>query len=262
MHHQFKIDIFEGPLDLLLHLIREQKMDIYDIPIAEITQQYVRYLDLLKELNLDVAGEYLVMAAELTRIKSKMLLPRQEMEEDEKEEGEDPRDELMRRLLEYQRFKVAAFELRKMEYETQQVFTRKGPLIPETGGGDGEIVEANVFDLLSAFQGILKGRKLKDDYEVKITALSVAEKIDRFLEILNASESVTFSSLFTVLNTKVEVIVTFLALLELIRLRLVNIQQTGHFETIRIYLTADKEAQKAALQDYSDSFSPQEQTEI
>ena len=127
MSYQCNLDIFEGPLDLLLHLIKEQKMDVYDIPIAEITRQYLTYLDLLSELNLEMVGEYLVMAAELAKIKSKTLLPTPETEEDAlAAAGEDPRAELMRRLLEYQRYKEAAFELRQKEYDRQQLFTRSG----------------------------------------------------------------------------------------------------------------------------------------
>lgn len=252
MTHHFKLDIFEGPLDLLLHLIKEQKMDIYDIPIATITKQYLEYLDLMQELNLDVAGEYLVMAAELARIKSRMLLPVQDAGEDEDEEGVDPREELARRLLEYQRYKEAAFELRKMEHEQQQVFTRTRSVALEDQE-ENTLIDANVFDLFAAFQGILKNKSFRDDYEMKITHLSVYEKLERLLEILNASESVTFSSLFTALSAKEEVIVTFLALLELMRLKLVRSQQAGHLETIRIYLAADKEGQEAALIHYKES---------
>ena len=132
MNYQCNLDIFEGPLDLLLHLIKEQKMDIYDIHIAEITKQYLTYLDLLSDLNLEIVGEYLVMAAELTNIKSKTLLPVPETEEDALlDAGEDPRAELMLRLLEYQRYKEAAFELRQKEYDQQQLFSRTGEVVLE-----------------------------------------------------------------------------------------------------------------------------------
>jgi len=127
MTYRCNIEIFEGPLDLLLHLIKEQKMDIHDIAIAVITRQYMDTIDLMQDLNLEVAGEYLIMAAELTRIKSKVLLPVQEQELEEGEEGQDPRAELMRRLQEYQRYKEAAFELRVREHDRQQVFcARRG----------------------------------------------------------------------------------------------------------------------------------------
>ena len=159
MNYQCNLDIFEGPLDLLLHLIKEQKMDVYDIPIAEITRQYLTYLDLLSELNLEMVGEYLVMAAELAKIKSKTLLPTSETEEDAlAATGEDPRAELMRRLLEYQRYKEAAFELRQKEYDQQQLFSRTGEVVLDNSEQE-LLIEANVFDLLTAFQKVLKERK-------------------------------------------------------------------------------------------------------
>tara|TARA_B100000686_G_C16615677_1_gene876325 strand:- start:248 stop:1033 length:786 start_codon:yes stop_codon:yes gene_type:complete len=251
--YQFKLDIFEGPLDLLLFLIKEQKMDIYDIPIADVTKQYMDYLELIQELNLDVAGEYLIMAAELARVKSKTLLPHDpEATEEMDDEGIDPRDELTRRLLEYQRYKEAAFDLRHKEYERQQVFTRQSPMLPQV---DHELPpgNANVFDLLVAFQKFIKGRDFKEEYEVKITTLSVSDRLESILEILNASKTVTFDSMFTVLNVKRELIVTFLALLELIRLRLVQVEQAGQFETIRLYLSSSKEEQGLAIRVYREA---------
>jgi segregation and condensation protein A len=250
MAHQCKIDIFEGPLDLLLHLLKEQKMDIQDIPVAEITRQYMDTLDLMQDLNLEIAGEYLVMAAELTRIKSKCLLPVQEQELEEGEDGQDPRADLMRRLLEYQRYKDAAFELRVREHDRQQVFVRGGDVPLEDGGGEEILLEASAFDLLNAFHNILKNKEFKKDYEVKVSTFSVADRLIHILEILNAAETVTFDSLFTVLNTRQEVIVTFLALLELMRLKLLRIQQVNQFDPIRIYLSSDSETQDEALQHY------------
>lgn len=257
MNYQCKLDIFEGPLDLLLHLIKEQKMDIYDIPIAQITRQYMEYLDVMQDLNLEVAGEYLILAAELTRIKSKVLLPVQEPESEE--EGQDPREDLVRRLLEYQRYKDAAFQLRKREYERQQIFVRGAELEIEEFGEKEILVEASVFDLLNAFQNILRNREFKKNYEIKISTTSVSDRITHILEILNATESVTFESLFTVLNTKQEVIVTFLALLELIRLKLVRIQQMKHFDSIRLYRSTDWETQEEVLRQYH--ASPEDENE-
>ena len=254
MTYQCKIDIFEGPLDLLLHLIREQKMEIHDIPIAKITQQYMDYIDLMKELNLEVVGDYLVMAAELTRIKSKTLLPVQEIEDEDGEEGVDPRAELTRRLLEYKRYKEAAFELRQREYDRQQVFIRGTELELEEEEGGETLVEASVFELLQAFQGILKKNSYKKDYEIHISTYSVSDRISYILEITNASESITFESLFTVLNSRQEIIVTFLALLELMKLSLLRIQQGKQFGAIRIYQAADQELQKEVLKDYQDSW--------
>ena len=252
MNYQCNLDIFEGPLDLLLHLIKEQKMDIYDIRIAEITKQYLSYLDLLSELNLEMVGEYLVMAAELAKIKSKTLLPIPETEEDVlTAAGEDPRAELMRRLLEYQRYKEAAFELRQKEYDQQQLFSRTGEVVLENSEEE-LLIEANVFDLLTAFQKVLKEKSFKKNYEIKVTTLSVSDRISGILEILNASESVTFDSLFTTLNTKQEVIVTFLAILELMRMQLIRSQQARQFDVIRIYAAVSREVQEEVLKEFYD----------
>ena len=252
MNYQCNLDIFEGPLDLLLHLIKEQKMDIYDIRIAEITKQYLSYLDLLSELNLEMVGEYLVLAAELAKIKSKTLLPIPETEEDVlTAAGEDPRAELMRRLLEYQRYKEAAFELRQKEYDQQQLFSRTGEVVLENSEEE-LLIEANVFDLLTAFQKVLKEKSFKKNYEIKVTTLSVSDRISGILEILNVSESVTFDSLFTTLNTKQEVIVTFLAILELMRMQLIRSQQARQFDVIRIYAAVSREIQEEVLKEFYD----------
>jgi len=253
MNYQCNLDIFEGPLDLLLHLIKEQKMDIYDIRIAEITRQYLTYLDLLSELNLEMVGEYLVMAAELAKIKSKTLLPTSETEEDAlAATGEDPRAELMRRLLEYQRYKEAAFELRQKEYDQQQLFSRTGEVVLDNSEQE-LLIEANVFDLLTAFQKVLKEKSFKKNYEIKVTILSVSDRIGDILEILNVSESVTFDSLFTTLNTKQEIIVTFLAILELMRMQLIRSQQSRQFDAIRIYVAVDRETQEKILKEFYDA---------
>lgn len=250
MTYQCKLDIFEGPLDLLLYLIKEQKMDIYDIPIAQVTRQYLDYLNLMQDLNLEVVGEYLIMAAELTRIKSKVLLPVQETEGDEVEEGVDPRDELARRLIEYQRYKDAAFELRKREYDRQLIFGRGRELEFDDSPSEDTIIDASVFDLLTAFQKVLKDRSFKKDYEINISEYSVTDKIKEILENLNASESVTFDALFTEASNKQEIIVTFLALLELMRLKLLRVQQVKHMDAIRIYSSADRETQEEVLAQY------------
>ena len=251
MTYKCKLKIFEGPLDLLLHLLKEQKMDIYDIPIAEITQQYTQYLEMMQEMNLELAGEYLVMAAELTRIKSKTLLPGPETEEDAHlTAGEDPRAELMRRLREYQRYRDAAFELRMKEHDRQQVFLRGGEIEIEESSENSQLVDATVFDLFKAYQKILDSKSFEKDYEIDITEMSVTDRIQYILDILNSSDSVTFESFFTVLNSKQEIIVTFLAILELMRLKLLRVQQSQHFETIRIYKSADQETQDATLQEY------------
>ncbi|HIE42649.1 MAG TPA: segregation and condensation protein A [Nitrospinaceae bacterium] len=251
MTYRCKLEIFEGPLDLLLHLLKEQKMDIYDIPISEITRQYMESLALMKELNLELVGEYLVMAAELAHIKSKTLLPTPETDDEwDAGGGEDPRAELMRRLREYQRYRDAAFELRMKEHDQQQIFVRGGQIEVEQDSEEKELVEVTVFDLFKAYQKILDTKSFEKDYEIEINEISVTDRIEHIMEILNSVESVTFDSLFTVLNSKHEIIVTFLAILELMRLKLLRIQQTHHFETIRIYKAANQETQEAILKEY------------
>jgi len=251
MTYQCKLKIFEGPLDLLLHLLKEQKMDICDIPIAEITKQYMEYLELMQEMNLELVGEYLVMAAELARIKSKTLLPAPEIEDEaDFGGGEDPRAELMRRLREYQRYRDAAFELRMKEHDRQQIFSRGGEIEIEESSENKELIEVSVFDLFKAYQKVLDTKSFEKDYEIEITEMSVTDRIQYILDILNSSDSVTFESFFTVLNRKQEIIVTFLAILELMRLKLLRVQQSQHFEPIRIYKAVDQKTQDAILQEY------------
>ena len=251
MTYKCKLKIFEGPLELLLHLLKEQKMDICDIPIAEITKQYMQYLELMQEMNLELVGEYLVMAAELTRIKSKTLLPSPETDEEgDFGGGGDPRSELMRRLREYQRYRDAAFELRMKEHDRQQVFSRGGEIEIEEDSENSELMDATVFDLFTAYQKILDAKSFEKDYEIEITEMSVTDRMQYILDILNSSDSVTFESFFTVLNSKQEIIVTFLGILELMRLKLMRVQQSQHFETIRIYKSADQKTQDDILQEY------------
>ena len=215
-----------------------------------ITRQYLEYLGLLSELNLEMVGEYLVMAAELTKVKSKTLLPTPDTEEDGiAASGEDPRAELMRRLLEYQRYKEAAFDLRQREYDQQQLFTRPGD-IDLNDSGEDELIEVNVFDLLTAFQKVLKNKSFLKDYELKVTTLSVSDRVGDILEVLNASDSVTFHSLFTILNTRQEIIVTFLAVLELMRLQLIRSQQGNQFDSIRLYVAVDRQMQDDVLKEF------------
>ncbi len=252
MSYQFKLDFFEGPLDLLLFLIKEQKMDIQDIPISAITDQYLSYLDLMQDLNLEVAGEYLLMAAELTRIKSRTLLPaKPEEEEIDPDTGVDPRAELMRRLMEYQRYKDAAFQLRQREFDQSQVFSRSGEVTVDEK--EETLVDANVFDLLTAFQKMVQQKSFKKDYEIEVSILSVEDRIKYILEILNGADSVTFESLFTPINTRQEVIVLFLALLELMKLGLIRVQQVERLETIRVYKTVDKDEQEEILKNHQGS---------
>jgi segregation and condensation protein A len=179
--YTFRLEGFEGPLDLLLHLIQKNELDIFNIPIALITEQYLEYLQLMKVLNLDIAGEYLLMASTLLHIKSKMLLPKSS--EGEEEEGEDPRAELVRRLLEYQKYKQAAGELEKKPMLDRDVFIRWIPLEPGEKTEE-ERIEVNLFDLLEAFRQVLERVKPETIHEVVLEHLSVEDKIEEILTIL------------------------------------------------------------------------------
>lgn len=235
MDYRVKLEIFEGPLDLLLHLIKMQELDIYDIPIALITKQYLEYLGLMRALNLDIAGEFLVMASTLTLIKSKMLLPPSE-EEGEDESGEDPRKELVESLLEYQRFKELATELKEKELAQADIFKRGGA---EQEAGEEDIwIDASIFDLLSALKNLLD--KVPEDVskEIFIDEINVSERINFIMESLEGEEFLSFDQLFSDMVNRMEIIVTFLALLELIRLKMIRAEQISRFGTIRIYRAA------------------------
>jgi segregation and condensation protein A len=226
--YKVNLPAFEGPLDLLLHLIRKNDVQVTDIPIAEILEQYVEYLGLLQELNIDLAGEFILMAAELTHIKSKMLLPDASEDEDE---GEDPRADLARRLLEYQRFKEAASTLGRRPLLNREVFVRPHIASEEE---EEENLEADAFKLLLAFQQILKTLKPEQYHEVVVERLSVTERIYELLEKLKANPQSTFEALFEGQFTKSQCIVTFLAILEMARLKLIKVFQASAEAPIRV----------------------------
>jgi len=247
-----KLEIFEGPLDLLLHLIKKNEIDIYDIPITVITQQYLEYLEMMKSLNLDVAGDFLLMAATLLHIKSKMLLPpaEDELGEEKEEAEEDPRAELVRRLLEYQRFKEAAAELAKGTLLDREVFTRQffeEKLLPEAE--EVIIGEVTLFDLLEAIKKVLKEIPLAEFQEITLDQLSIKEKIHQIMKEIWDRESLTFTDLFVSSSSRGEIIVTFLALLELLRLRMVKVFQADSFGPIRIFSPIEREEGQKRLQE-------------
>jgi segregation and condensation protein A len=234
MTYKVKLEIFEGPLDLLFYLIKKDELSINDIPISSITEQYLQYLELMRMLDLDIAGEFLVMAATLMHIKSKMLLPPDETEVEREEE--DPRSELVRKLLEYRRFKEAAQALREKELIQKEVFHRTGVKRPvdEDPGQDGPYFEASIFDLLSAFSKVLKEIPRDSFYEVVKDEVTVSEKIHEIFHILVKSPSIYFLDLFKTEGAKIHIIATFLALLELIRMKEVVIKQDRIFGDIQI----------------------------
>ncbi len=217
-----QLPIYEGPLDLLLHLIRKDDLSIADIPIASITEQYLAALELMQGLDLDVSGEYLVMAATLLHIKSKTLLPREEGGEEDDDEGGDGREELVRRLLEYERFKNAARDLEEREILNRDVFARQGRSAPVR---EVSFEQLSVFDLMSALQRVLERFPEPSVHTVVQETVSVRERMTGILDELGRRTSVLFHELFDAAGSRMEVVVTFLALLELIRIRAVNAVQ-------------------------------------
>lgn len=230
MSYKVKLEVFEGPLDLLLYLIKKNEIDIYDIPIADITEQYLEYMELMRMLDLNIAGEFLVMAATLIHIKSKMLLPPEEPEMLPMEE-EDPRDELVRRLLEYKKFKEVANVLQDLEGQRKKIFTRD--VSSETEPGE-IFFEASVFDLITALTKVLKDVPKEVFQEIVKDEFTVEQKLHDLLHLLIKSPVLDLLELFKTSKNKLEIIVTFLAVLELIRLKEIIIVQKQHFGDIEI----------------------------
>ncbi len=227
----FKLPIFEGPLDLLLHLIKENKIDIYDIPILDITKQYLNYLELMKELNLEIAGEFIVMAATLIYIKSRMLLPPDEKPE---EQIEDPRTELVQRLLEYQAFKDAALSLREREDVWKNVFRRTQSDEQDFENEPGMLFfEASLFDLVSAFKNLMV-KAPEQIVEITRETLTISDRINYIMEKIEGKDGIKFEELFEGNLTRITLIVSFLAILEIIRLGLVKAYQEKTFGSIWI----------------------------
>ena len=238
--YSVKLDAFEGPLDLLLHLIRKNEVDIYDIPISLITRQYLDYLKLMKELNLDLAGDFLVMAATLLQIKSRLLLPLPEPEEGEGDEPEDPRAELVRRLLEYQRYRDAGLELGARELLGREVFARPcrdGCCLEGVAAAEEGPLELDLFELAEAFRTLLARMPLARAHEVAAQeTLSIVDAINQILTRLDGHESLEFTALFADEDmTRERMIVTFLALLELCRIKLVKVLQNSRYGPIYLY---------------------------
>ncbi len=231
-----KLDLFEGPLDLLLHLIKKNEVQIVDIPIATITDQYLAMIEGLPELNLDNAGEYLVMAATLMVIKSRMLLPGEPGEDEELEE--DPRAELVQQLLEYQRYRESAGHLASRPLLQRDVFATPGEPASAVGGDpDGPPVrDATLGDLLEALRGVLERIAKPRPHEIQRPMRSVAECVQSILSHFALTERVEFGELFEPEATRADVIVTFLALLELVRLRVIRAQQEERFGSISLIL--------------------------
>ncbi len=236
---EYKVDleVFEGPLDLLLYLIRKDEVDIYDIPIERITNQYMEYLGVMRMLDLNIAGEFIVMAATLMMIKSRMLLPVEDQNpEEDEEEGDDPRWDLVRQLVEYKKYKDIAGQLQEREYFQEHVFGYGGT---NAGAKDVEdpglaLQDVSLFDLISAFQDVLKKAPPEELGEIADDRFTVADQIDIVLKTVRADGSIRFSQMFGRMASRNEIICTFLAMLELLRLRQISAVQDDHFGDILI----------------------------
>ncbi|MEO6847387.1 MAG: segregation/condensation protein A [Chthoniobacterales bacterium] len=240
--YKVKLDVFEGPLDLLLYLIKRDEVDIYEISIERITRQYMEYLDAFQMLNIELAGEFIVMAANLLYIKSRTLLPVDQQMPDEEVEEDDPRWELIRQLIEYKKFKEAAERLRTREALSENLVGR-APTAPEMEPDAALMVgEVGIFDLIRAFQKILKRLETKpeDLREIFEENYTVADKMDYVLRVATPGVSIRFEELFAEAASRTEIVVTFLALLELIRLKQLRIAQEEVFGEILVTRVEDQ----------------------
>lgn len=228
-----KLPVFEGPMDLLLTLIRDNNIDIYNIPIAFITNQYLEYIRLMKELNLEIAGEFLVMAATLIHIKSRMLLPVEER--DEFTDEEDPRMELVERLLEYRSFRDSALFLKEQQEEWEDVFTREPSWVEEDGVGEPGLFNVALYDLLKAFREVLV-RAPAQVTQISKEALTIKDKIAIIIERLSVVKELFFEDLFAQGTSRIEVITIFVALLEVVKLGIAGMYQKEDFGRILIKL--------------------------
>jgi len=234
-----KIDAFEGPLDLLLHLIKKSEVDIYDIPIAQITDQYIEYLKAMEELDLNIASEFLVMAATLLEIKSNMLLPKKKNEEDETSADEDPRKELVEKLIEYKRYKEFSTTLRDFEDENE-IFFKSPDIIDDIENPEIFFKNITLENLMVAFKRVVdsydkrynKGNKITED--IRYDEYRIEDKMDDIREALSKENKVKFENFFKRAESKMEVVVIFLAMLELIKLKYISVVQYENFGDIII----------------------------
>jgi segregation and condensation protein A len=239
MGYEIKLaDIFEGPLDLLLYLIKKNKIDIYNIPIALITDQYLQHLEIMRSLNLDLAGEYLVLASTLIHIKSRMLLPLDD--HGESEEESDPRKELVQQLIEYQLYKDAAMKLDSRFLLERDIFKRGASFeyVHEIEHIEADI-ELSLFDLVTAFQKIISAMNKKEYLEINSERMSLTDRINEIMERLAKERNLVFTDLFDEFTDRRMIIYTLLAILELMKLRMIKAYQTGPFTVIRIFLAVD-----------------------
>ena len=240
MAYEIKLDIFEGPLDLLLYLIKKNEIDIYNIPIALITDQYLQYMEIMRSLNLDLAGEYLVLASTLIYIKSRLLLPREE--NDDFEDEPDPRAELVKQLLEYQSYKEAALCLDSRLLLERDVFKRSYGINETDETGDDE-TELNLFDLVKAFQKLLSRMDKQELLEINVERMSLSDRINEIMERLAQVQPLLFTDIIAEVADRRCVIYTLLAILELMKLRMVKAYQSGPFGVIRIFMAVGEDGE-------------------
>ncbi len=235
-----KLQVFEGPLDLLLQLIKKNKVDIYDIPISKITDQYLEYLDVIKQCNLEVVGDYLALAAQLSLIKSRMLLPQMPSEE----EVEDPRAELVQLLLEYERYKDAAEDLENRDILGKEVFIRGLSYFDEFGdaASETEIVKTDLWSLVNAFKDVCIRREyeLTEDIVFSFESFSIEEKTSELLEFFRINRKFTFKNIFNNILSKAEIIITFLTILELVKNDQIGIEQENPNSDIELFYIGDE----------------------
>ena len=233
--YKVKLEIFEGPLDLLLYLIKRDEIDIYDISLERITKQYLEYLQAFKELNIDIAGEFIVMAANLIYLKSRSLLPVDQQPPDEEAEEDDPRWDLIRQLIEYKKFKEAAAHLQTRALEQERTFVRAGLRVADFASAPLPLGEVGIFQLINALQTVIKRVDAREDLQQLFGEhFTVSDKIESILRQMASGVTLKFSELFAQMASRIEIVVTFLALLELIRLKQVRATQMSPFEEIEI----------------------------
>jgi segregation and condensation protein A len=238
--YKVKLEIFEGPLDLLLYLIKRDELDIYEISLERITRQYLEYLQAFKELNIDVAGEFIVMAANLIYLKSRSLLPVDQQPPDEEADEDDPRWDLIRQLIEYKKFKEAAAQLQVRQLEQEGIFVRSAGGFDQIAMAPLQLGEVGIFQLINAFQNVIKRIEAREDLrEIFGEHYTVSDKIEWILRRIADGVPLRFSELFASIASRVEIVVTFLALLELIRLRQVRAIQPDAFGEIEISSAAE-----------------------
>ncbi len=234
MIYRVKLDVFEGPFDLLLFLIRKNEVDIYDIPISKITEQFLAYIETMQLMDLDVAGDFIEMCAILISIKARYLLPKPETEE---EEFDDPRMELVERLLEYKKYKEASLEMEELEEKRKRLYDRRYfEFIPKSEQASDEEYLENVqlFDLMMALKSALDNMPKVTEHKVEMINVTVEEQADWIMQKLARKPMILFGELMAGLEKKIEIIVTFIALLDLMKQRLVTVSQSDNFDEIRI----------------------------